>query len=124
MNSAAVQRISETAGKAVQAGLCRTVDVICAAHPDTGHGREDNDLAATLSFHQFREKSQDADLRHVIGVNDSNGMSRIGFRAGLITQDSERQHRDVDPAVCLGNLCEEVCMGVGCIGIEFDSRHG
>ncbi len=124
MNSAAVQRISEAAGKAVQAGLCRTVDVICAAHPDTGHGREDSDLAAALSFHQVREKSQDADLRHVIGVNNCNGMSGVGFRAGLITQDSERQHRDVDPAVRSGNPCEEVCMSVGCIGIEFDGCHG
>lgn len=115
-----MQRVAEATGKPVQAGLCAPVDVVGAANPNAGDGREHHDLPGFLSAHDLREVSKDADLSHVVGVHHCYRMRRVGFGTRLIAENSESQHGNRNPAVLGDHGAEEVSVSVHGVGVEFD----
>lgn len=115
-----MQRVAQTAGKTLQAGLCAPVDVVGAANPNAGDGREHHDLSGSLSAHDLREVREDADLSHVVGVHHRDRMRRVGFGTRLIAENPEGQHCNRNPTVLGDYGAQEVSVRVDSVGVELD----
>ena len=87
-----MQRVGQTTREAVEACLCRAVDVVGFPNADTGNRGEHDELATTLLSQQVCGMGQDGHLRNVVGVHYRHRVLGVCLCASVVAQNAERQH--------------------------------
>ena len=119
-----VEGVGEAAREAVEAGLRGAVDVVGAADADPGDRGEHDEAAVALGAQQVRGVGEDADLGDVVGVHDGGGVGGVLFGAGLVAEDAEGEHDDVERAVLGDDLLEEGAVRGEVVGVEVGGFDG
>lgn len=121
MHAAAVQSVREAAGESVESRFRGPVHVVGATHPRARDGREHDDLAAALGAQQLGQMGQDTDLRDEVGMDHGDGVSRVLLGACLVAENPERENRDRQWAVFVGDGPEHRLVDGEVVGVELDA---
>jgi hypothetical protein len=76
-----------------------------------------------LSSQQVRQNREDIDLRHIVGVHDSDRVGGILFSQNLIAQHSEGNHNNPDWTVVGENLLQQGLVNGRVVGVELNGMH-
>ena len=74
--------------------------------------------------HRRGQHGQQADLRDVVGVHDRHGVGHVGFGAGLVAEDPERQHRGADRAMLGHDRGDQRAVRRQVVRVEFPHVNG
>src|SRR5690606_20455897 len=121
VDARAVQGVGETLREPVQPGVRRAVDEVRGPRALGGDRGHDDERAVTLGAQAFSDREQNRDGAAEVGLDDPYRPAAAALIALLVAQHSECEPNEVDIAVRVEDLRDEIVMRGEIERVEVDA---